>query len=82
VSCWKAGLAGDSPAHLFKIPKGERTVKVAQRNDGNVLLDEVCRMNDLQPSCRIVGQNLENLKDAKQTGFRPKANFVQRAGNC
>ena len=26
--------------------------------------------------CRIVRQNLENLKDAKQTGFRPTANFV------
>jgi len=44
------------------------------------MLDEVCRINDLQSSCRIVGQNLENLKDAKQTGFRPTANFVQRQG--
>jgi hypothetical protein len=47
---------------IIKRPKGERTVKVAPRNDGNALIDEVCRLNDLQPSCRIDRQNLGNLK--------------------
>lgn len=70
----------DTARPLYKIPKGERTVKGATRNDGNVLIAEVCRLNDPHLSCRIVRQNLVSLKDAKQTGSRPKANFCYRSG--